>query len=198
MAGVVEICNMALANIGVEGRIASLEENSEPARLCKLYFETVRRDVLSAHAWNFATRKRNLSLTGGQNRLGWQYAYAYPTDCLRAVRILQADRNADPVRFKVGVSDNLLEKIILTDEPNAQLEYVVNLTNVELFDPQATYMMTWGLSDAIATPLTQDDRRAQFANQKYTALKEAAKANDSSEGAPDENPQTEWDKAKLS
>ena len=48
-----DICNMALAYIG-QGRIASIEEESEEAIQCSMFYDHLRRKLLSEHRWGFA------------------------------------------------------------------------------------------------------------------------------------------------
>ena len=61
-----DICNMALAYIG-QGRIASLEEKGEEAVQCKLFYNHLRRKLLSEYRWNFAERYVKLALLDKKN-----------------------------------------------------------------------------------------------------------------------------------
>lgn len=56
-----DICNMALAYIG-QGRIASIEEESEEAIQCGIFYDHLRRKLLSEHRWGFAERYVKLAL----------------------------------------------------------------------------------------------------------------------------------------
>jgi hypothetical protein len=48
-----DICNMALNHIGRES-IASLHEETEAARTCKIHYDIQRRVLLRAYNWSFA------------------------------------------------------------------------------------------------------------------------------------------------
>lgn len=86
MASVIEICNRALSNIGNNRSINSLEEASKEAGQCSLYYESIRDAVLADFDWNFATKNIALADTNNPPQ-DWDYAYTYPTDCLRIIEI---------------------------------------------------------------------------------------------------------------
>ena len=55
------ICNLALSKLG-ESPISAIDANGSPAaRMCYLHYHPVRREVLMAHRWTFATRLVTLS-----------------------------------------------------------------------------------------------------------------------------------------
>ena len=91
MASVIEICNRALSNIGNNRSINSLNEASKEAGQCSLYYESIR-DAVADFDWNFATKTVALADTNNPP-LDWDYAYTYPTDCLKIIEI--------PVRYPV-------------------------------------------------------------------------------------------------
>ncbi|MGR7394096.1 hypothetical protein ACU63O_11170 [Klebsiella aerogenes] len=86
MASVIEICNRALSNIGNNRSINSLNEASKEAGQCSLYYESIRDAVLADFDWNFATKTVALADTNNPP-LDWDYAYTYPTDCLKIIEI---------------------------------------------------------------------------------------------------------------
>ena len=52
----VKICNMALAHLGAD-RIASIDDTSEEAVQCKIWFEPIRDTVLEERELTFAERR---------------------------------------------------------------------------------------------------------------------------------------------
>ena len=50
-----DICNMALAFIA-KGRISSMDEQTEQARQCKLFYDIVKKDLLRNYTWGFAKK----------------------------------------------------------------------------------------------------------------------------------------------
>ena len=89
MAGAVDICNIALTNLG-EQKIVSLDENNERARLCKLRFDDVRDSVLRLHPWNCVTARTVLTRDTETPSWGYTYQYSLPNDCIRVLSIHDA------------------------------------------------------------------------------------------------------------
>ena len=87
MASVIEICNRALSNIGNSRSINSLNEASKEADQCSLHFDACRDAALADFDWNFATKRLALADTNNPPP-DWQYAYQYPTDCVRITEIM--------------------------------------------------------------------------------------------------------------
>jgi len=56
MASQVDICNLALTAIGHK-TIANIEEQTEAARKCKVYYQPVVDETLRAYNWNCATAR---------------------------------------------------------------------------------------------------------------------------------------------
>jgi len=106
MTSPVDIANRALSAIGTRSQIATLDEDSNEARNCKLLFDPLRDEVLRMAPWNCAFNYANLSLicsapgtpenpTAGAQTWDkgippppWSYEYAYPSDCLRCVFVV--------------------------------------------------------------------------------------------------------------
>src|SRR5262245_2955405 len=106
MTSITDIANRALSAIGTRSQIASLDEDSNAARQCKLLLEPLRDEVLRMAPWNCAFNYANLALicsapgtpenpTAGTDvwEKGippppWSYEYIYPSDCLRPVFVV--------------------------------------------------------------------------------------------------------------
>ena len=56
MASVVDICNLALAHIGDDATVSSIDppEGSAQAEHCKRFYAIARDTMLQMHNWNFA------------------------------------------------------------------------------------------------------------------------------------------------
>ena len=52
---ITDVCNMALSCIG-KGRIASIEEQSEQGRQCKLFYAQTKKRLLRDYSWGFAKK----------------------------------------------------------------------------------------------------------------------------------------------
>ena len=91
MASEVEICNLALAHLGDEATVASIDppEGSAQAEHCARFYPIARDGLLQMHPWNFASRRVSLASVTMPYTM-WKYAYACPGDMMVAVAVLPA------------------------------------------------------------------------------------------------------------
>ena len=96
MATEVDICNLALANLGDDAPIATLSppEGSAQAEKASRFYPIARNSLLAMHTWSFASKRGSLALT--TNTLDqWDYAYAAPADMMSAVAIISPTAQND-------------------------------------------------------------------------------------------------------
>lgn len=204
-ASVVSICNMALGNIGITQTIENLGDNNERARVCKLYYENVRDQVMRTMEPNFTQAFVTLAPVSGDPPPGWAYQYRYPTDCLIAKRI--TDENGarsigsalfldpretgyaldpPPIPFEVRADPGASGRIIVTDQPDAVLWYCKRVTDPNDFDPEFVMALAWMLAASIAIPMKVNPNVAQFAsNQARMMLGDAAAGSMTEQHAAD-------------
>lgn len=145
---------MALSYIA-KGRISSMDEKSENARQCKIHYEHVRRQLLSAQRWVFAERTVKLALLNSKVP-GWDYVYAYPQQCLSIRQIYDEDGAAgkdDEYHEYTVVTINDSTKSICTNIENAWADYTVDIENANIFSSDFTEALARGLASALAMPL---------------------------------------------
>ncbi len=155
-----KICNLALSHLGISKQISNVDtERSAEAEACREFLDQSIEEVLLAWHWPFASKIVTLALIEEEPNSEWNFSYQYPSDCLRASRILNGfDRNEtieNEVKFRV-MGDND-QRVILTDKEDAQLEYTVNITNVARFDADATACISFLLAAYISSRLTKGD-----------------------------------------
>jgi hypothetical protein len=150
-----DICNMALSIIQRQ-RIDSLEDTSEEAKVCAIYYEHSRRRLLKMFNWGFAKHMEKLALRADEIP-GWQYVYGYPRECV-TVQLLFDENTAERREFLrqefqiITISGN--DKVIATNVENAWAEYTYNVKNTEEFSPEFVEALTRLLASNIAFPLT--------------------------------------------
>lgn len=199
MASVIEICNIALSNIGNSRSINSLAEASKEAGACSLHFDACRDAVLSDFDWNFATKRIALADTN-MPPSDWQYAYQYPVDCLRIIEIMVPGvRNptaAQRVQYTTGIDDN--GRLIYTDQSSAWLKYVSRVTDVNLFDAIFSEALSWRLAAAIGMQLAGSADLGNNALNMYRASILSAGAHSMNESQEPQMPESEFTLARLS
>lgn len=171
----IEICNMALARIGLSP-IEALTEASEEARRCDQFYEHDRRVVLRRFPWPWATRRVELAqMSVGDNLMpkDYDYAYRYPADCACLRKIYAADGEylrplPDFISYRI-VSD-ATGRLIYTNEPRVVAEYTADVKDVALMDEIFCEALSWKLASSIAFKLTGSEQLAQMAIGEYERI----------------------------
>lgn len=186
MADSVEaIANLALLVIGNSKGIASIDEGSEEADVCKAIFEQDRDEVLSAFAWPFATSRAKpapivaSTLALGVVPSGWGYAYAMPANALR-VRRLYTGLNPLPSNDPAyGVEyDSLLQApVILTSESDPEFVFTFRVTDVKQFTALFVRALAGRMAEDLVLGLRKDPKVGQVAHAYYLAALADAKTD---------------------
>lgn len=91
----IDICNKALSLIKQQPLAGSLDDpqnlNKSAGRECKLWYNSVVRNVLQVHHWGLATKTIGMVTTTNDRGNEWAYAYAPPTDMAFPVTITPYD-----------------------------------------------------------------------------------------------------------
>lgn len=149
-----DICNMALGAIG-QGRIASLDEESEQARNCRMFYDMVRQNLLTTYVWEFAQRQAKLALMDVET-MGWNFTYAYPAAALVVRNVFDKDfawRKDDYTKEFTIVAVNETQKGICTNIENAYCEYTADVENASIFPPAFQQTLVYSLAASLAYPL---------------------------------------------
>lgn len=161
MASQLDICNMALSNIGAN-LMTSLADGNATARLVLLHWDRCLTAVLREYPWGFATKVAKLSLLDPKGTLngyeteGYAYSYVYPYDCLKMWEVKENDRKAD---FEIRYDG--IRKIIATDAEEAAARYTVLVNDTSLYDPSFV--------DALIFKLAYELNNAKTGNAQQTA-----------------------------
>lgn len=178
----VEIINVALARLG-ESPIQSLDEGTVPANVAKIFYDQERRATLRDYNWNFALRTARLAKLA-ETPIDFQFAYALPSDCLRAVRLRSGgvpDYAGPGLRFVVRGG------MVLSDEDPALLEYVCDCTDTTQFDDKFIEALTYKLASAMAMSIKGSTELTKSFLQEYTAIVSQAAALSGNENRDAEN-----------
>ena len=179
MPSKIEICNIALSKIG-KHPIASFEEGSKEAKECRLLYDRSLESVLRDHQWNFAT-KRIVLAELAEEVIGFDYVYAYPTDCLLAIRIYDLSGAEQDIEFEIGITEDLSARVILTNEINAVLVYTAKVENPNVFDSLFVDALAARIAMDVSVPLKGDPRVQAAMMQTYNMLLGRAQRTNSNE-----------------
>lgn len=175
---ITDICNLALNHIGRE-QIASLNEETEAARTCKLHYDLQRQVLLRAYTWSFARKFCKLSELNVKTP-GWRHTYAYPNDCVMARKIYNEDntwilleKNFPGNMDQVLLNDNT--KALVCNHADAYLEYTYDVKDAELFTADFARALSYMLASDICVPLTGSATLAQQMAQEGVGILQEAK-----------------------
>jgi len=186
MASEVDICNLALARLGDNATVASIDppEGSAQAEHCARFYPVARDSLLEMHAWKFATRRVLLAqLT--TDTWNWSFAYAEPTGVLKLLAVLpaSASSDADTQEYEAETDGNGTP-IILTDQEGASLRYVAHVTDTTVFSPLFVDALAWLLASYLAGPVLKGDAGAAMAKaclQSFMLALSNAKVSDANQ-----------------
>lgn len=183
-ATVVSVWNLAFSRFGQLANIQSEIEDSEDANTARVVWEPARDMVLAAFPWNFARKFQTLALSGTAPT-EWDYQYVYPSDCIRALRLVTGDRFlSDPLPFQIGWN-TASSRFIWTDTKEAELEYTAMVSDLGAWEPQAIHALSWLLGSELAYAVTQNRNLRTELFQLYGSIISAAWAANLNEGQPD-------------
>ena len=186
-----DIANMALSIIGMSRQIADLDEASQEAATCKLWYPFALEEVLRSFAWPFAGKWAQLSLVSEEPNEDWAYEYGLPVDCVRARRLTGSGRTGRVSAFLIA-RGTTSGKSLYTDQPTPELEYTSRWDDPTVYDGQFASALAARLAMQIAMPIARDQGVAKAAQAAYTAALAAAAATASNEGEPDAPPPSHY------
>jgi hypothetical protein len=154
---------MALSHIGSEARVSSISppDGSVEAGHCATFYHVARTEMLEPGNWAFTLKRVALAQVTNPST-AWAYAYAKPSNCLRALRILRPSIsvtvfNQDQVDAHIDDRDtaqfDVEGEVILCNEPDAVLVYVQDVTDSTKFPGSFTSAFSYLLSSYLAGPI---------------------------------------------
>lgn len=159
MASVVHICNLALAHLGQNPNVSSIDppEGSIHAEKCAMFYPIARDMLLELNDWTFAIQRQALAALSGAEIPGWEYAYATPSNCLKPLKILTEDQ--DESLDDLAPIDFIYEGATLyTNQEDAVLKFVAKVTDTTKWSPLFVNALSWLLASYLAGPVTKDPK----------------------------------------
>lgn len=231
--GVVDVINDALIFLG-QGTITSLTDDSEAAQKSAAIYSKVLDSALRAHYWKFATYVEIPALlslpafdpvndTSGDPIPGWEYLYAYPSQCLMVRRIFDStlcDPSLEGVgfvnytydydfsqfydlykdilyRFKITMTPTTFQKAIAAHINPAYVEYTYRVTDTSMWDEHFRDALSFNLAARLARTLTGNTDLGVQAMQMYSAVVGEAKRLDAQEDRNHRNKMSSFQRARM-
>jgi len=176
MASPVDIVNLGLAHIGAEAQVSSIDppDGSYEAGLGARFYPIVRQEMINGSGMAFSLKRVALAEVDNPSTV-WLYAYALPSDCINAMRVLSLSyvtaasllapldsvfvlqQNAlviDNLFTERGSSDFEIEgEVLLTNEPEAVLKYTADITDTGKYPPLFVSAFGMMMASYLAGPI---------------------------------------------
>ncbi|MFV0602029.1 MAG: hypothetical protein ACK5NE_09480 [Brachymonas sp.] len=165
MSNVVDICNLALAHLGDDATVSSIDppEGSAQAEHCARFYPIARDSLLEMHAWGFATRRAELAQLITPS-WGWSFAYARPAGALRILAVLPPGAKGDAQTEDYELECDANGKpLIFTNQEQASARYTVPVTDPSVFSPLFVDALAWLLASHLAGPVLKGEAGASMA-----------------------------------
>lgn len=208
MASEVDLCNLALACLGDDATVSSLNppEGSAQAAHCARFYPMARDAMLDEHPWSFTTRRATLALLSAVPPPSWQYAYAAPANMNNPLAVYTSDAPDDtqqllsmgytmqhaantgigvptPQPYKLeSLADGSI--VIYTNVETAVLLYTAYVTDTTKFPPLFTEALSRKLASFLAGPLLKGETGREEAKAQlslYMKIVAAAKVSDANQ-----------------
>lgn len=183
MASQVQLYNLAIAHLGISLLVQDVNETTQQAIQCGLWFDVAAEELMTRRDWAFASKRQVLAELASPPA-NWNKKYAYPSDCLKARQIVisgeRDPRKAQRIPFEV--STEATQRVLYTDQSTAELIYTARIATPDLYPPAFAVALSWRLAELVGPSLATQPafvQRAQtMAEQSYLA----AAAADGNEG----------------
>lgn len=177
-SSVIQICNLALDMLGA-GPIASLDDPSKAAGLCKRNYELARDAALRAYPWNCARTKVSLAASTTTPVYDFSNAFPLPVDCLRVLEV------EDDVL--TGLTWRVEGRELLADTTGPlKISYVRKVEDPALYDALLVNAIAAHLAALIAFAVTGKDTLSARMLDVATALERKAARIDAREQSQDD------------
>lgn len=169
MASEIDICNLALARLGDEANVASIQppEGSVQAEQCARFYPIARDTLQAQFPWGFCTVRDTLALLTQLPAFGWQYAYAQPDLCLRVLSV--TDEQGRPVNYEAE-SDAAGLPVLYTNQREARVHYTRQVVDTERFPALFTDALAWQLAAMLAGPVLKGAQGVSASKQCLAML----------------------------
>ena len=170
----VDICNLALAQLGGKFTITSLDDDTVGANLCKAYYEPLRDAVLEEMDWSFAIREHKLLADPAPSIIAGQVKFKLPADTLRVITV---HTGTSPIE-----NWTVQARFILADCDEVYIRSIDSVKDTAMFSQAFTQALAARLSAEMAMPLTNSPSMSQTQWQLYSQKVSVARTNDNLQG----------------
>jgi len=196
MASQTDIVNLAFALVGEE-KINNIDDpGNKSAVWAKTVFNQSRDEILSLpYDWYPFRTRAELSQVDAPDFGRYAYAYAFPDNYIRTIATIDVDEDEIVFQYRretrvITDSQNRQQalKILLTNEENVYMKYIVRITDTAFWPAWFTKMVYTNIAFKISAPLKQiDGFRVSIFTLLQDAITEGIQANNAEDMDVDDN-----------
>ncbi len=165
-----------------------------------MFYDMCRQSLLKDYDWGFAKRIEQMAQVDSKH-FGWQYVYAYPSNCLQILRIYNS--YGESLVHKIDEADEWdifnmsgSNQAVACDVDSAMVEYIIDIRDSGLYSAQFCDAFAWRLAAEIAIPLTGDANMRNNSWQFYEMMVRKVKTNAARERNVDKETTNRYLKAR--
>lgn len=166
----VDICNLALAHLGDEATVTSIDpaEDSAQAEHCQRFYPMARKVMLEAHPWSFAKKRTSLVELADTPPDSWDYIYQYPNGCITPLKVLGSggtdDDDTEDYVVEAQTSDN---KVIYSNIGDAILMYTAGVIDTTKYSELFINAFARLLASYLAGPIVKGSTGIEVARAQF-------------------------------
>lgn len=187
MATSVDICNLALAQLGSDASVTSIKPpDGANAGHCARFYPMALRKLFEEFDWSFAQARVRLGkLNDIDTELyGFQQAYSWPSDAVKIVKIASAadaDQNniwhfpeqEIDLNFRTVMYNGNRSRMVLCNIDDAIAHYIAYIDSPSLFPTYFTQALVLLLASYLVGPIKRTDSASKMAQNLNTAYEAA-------------------------
>ena len=195
MASKTDLANLAFALVGEEKISNIADPNNKAAVWANTVFDQAQDEILCMpHDWYPFRTRAQLSQLDDPAFGRYENAFSYPDNHIRTIATI--DVNEDEIMFQYRAETRITTtggrqqalKILLTNEENVYLKYIVRITDTGLWPAWFSKMVYTNIAFKIAAPLKQiDGYRVSIFTLLQDAITDGIAANNAEDMDVDEN-----------
>lgn len=162
-----DVCNLALDLLNQDPITGIETPETETESVCARWYDQTRLALLRAHPWNFATKRRTITVDGTAPVFGYTKRFELPNNFVRLVSI------GDETETEEIITDYQVEDGYVLASPSGDeidIRYVYDITNVAQFDAQFTILLAAKMAMNISYKFTVQ-------NSVYERIKDIVSTN---------------------
>jgi hypothetical protein len=170
----IDLCSKALIKLGAFP-ISSMDGESPEEMIANHLYNIVKRQLLAAYHWNFATIFRELNIVNTKPVAKFEYSFQLPSDVISV--ITASDLSGGRIDYKI-IGDELY-----TNSNSVILNYIYDAPE-EYFSPDFQNLIIEKLASEFSIPLTENTAKANYFESSANLILAKAKSNEAMQNKP--------------